>query len=100
MGKAHFYVIPVGIEILYGTRTGSAIDFFTHVAGGPAVFAAKLTSGESLAKVIPFVTGGVGITLSLFDSLGISVEAGYACYFDSPDPIMGFTPALSVVLRL
>jgi TolB-like protein len=98
--QADFYVIPIGIEILYGTRTGSAIDFFTHVAGGPAVFAAKLTSGESLAKVIPFVTGGVGITLSLFDSLGISVEAGYACYFDSPDPIMGFTPALSVVLRL
>jgi hypothetical protein len=98
--EADFYVVPIGIDILYGTRTGSAIDFFAHLAGGPAIFAAILTSGKSLVKVIPYATGGVGILLSLFDSLGISLEGGYTCYFDSPDPIMGFAPSLSVVLRL
>jgi hypothetical protein len=98
--QADFYVIPLGIDVLYGTRTGSPFDFFAHVAGGPAVFTAKLTTGEMLAKVIPFVSGGVGISLSLFDSLAISLEGGYTCFFDSPNLIMGFAPALSVVLRL
>ena len=98
--EADFYVIPIGIDVLYGTRTGSLLDFFAHVAGGPAIFTANLTSGETLAKVIPYVSGGVGITLSLFDSLGISLEGGYTCFFDSPDPIMGFAPSLSVVVRL
>jgi hypothetical protein len=98
--QADFYVIPIGVDIIYGTRTGSVIDFYAHVAGGPAVFAATLTSGDSLSKVIPFLSGGVGVSLSLFDSLAISFEGGYASYFDSPDPIMGFVPSLSVVLRL
>jgi len=98
--EADFYVVPIGIDVLYGTRTGSAVDFLVHLAGGPAIFTAKLTSGESLAEVIPYVTGGVGISLSLIDSLAISLEGGYTCFFDSPDPIMGFTPSLSVLVRL
>ena len=98
--QADFYVIPIGLDVLYGTRTGSVLDFFAHVNGGPAIFTAKLATGEMLAKMIPYVSGGVGISLSLFDSLGISLEGGYTCFFDSPDPIMGFAPALSVVLRL
>jgi hypothetical protein len=98
--EADFYVIPIGIDLFYGTLTGSAFDFFMHAAGGPAIFAATLTSGESLVKVIPYVSGGVGVSLSLFGSLGISLEGGYTVFFDSPDPIMGFAPSLSVMLRL
>jgi hypothetical protein len=98
--EADFYVIPTGIDVLYGTRTGSLLDFFVHVNGGPAVFMATLTSGETLAKVIPYVSGGVGVSLSLFDSLAIALEGGYTCFFDYPDPIMGFAPSLSIILRL
>jgi hypothetical protein len=98
--EADFYVIPIGVDVLYGTRTGSAIDFFVHLGGGPAIFAARPTSGASLAKVIPYATGGVGITLSFFGRLGVSLEGGYTCFFDSPDPILGFTPSLSVVVGL
>ena len=98
--EADFSVIPIGIDLLYGTRTGSFIDFFAHIGGGPAIFSAKLTSGEFLSKVIPYATGGLGIQLSFFQSLGISLEAAYTCFFDSPDPIMGFAPSLSIDLRL
>jgi hypothetical protein len=70
------------------------------VNGGPAIFAAKLTTGETLTKVIPYVSGGVGMSLALFDNLALSLEGGYTCYFDSPDPILGFAPALSVIVRL
>ena len=98
--EADFYVVPIGVDVLYGTRTGSPLDFFVHLGGGPAVFAAQPTSGASLAKVIPYATGGVGIQLSFLDRMGLSLEAGYTCFFDSPDPIMGFTPSLSFVVRL
>jgi len=98
--EADFYVVPIGIDLSYGTRTGSAIDFFLHVGGGPAVFNAKPTSGNSQTEVIPYATGGVGILLSLIDSLAISLEGGYTCFFDPLSPIMGFAPALSVLVRL
>ena len=98
--EADFYVVPIGVDVLYGTRTGSAIDFFAHLSGGPALLAAKLTTGETLTKVIPYASGGVGVSLTLFGSLALSLEAGYTCYFDSPDPILGFAPAIAAVVRL
>jgi hypothetical protein len=98
--SADFYVVPIGVDALYGTRTGSPFDFYVHLSGGPAIFSARLTTGESLSKVIPFLSGGVGISVALLDALALSLEAGYTGYLDSPDPIMGFAPALSVDLRL
>ena len=98
--QADFFIIPIGVDFLYGTRTGSAIDFFAHLDGGPAIFAAKPATGNLLTKVIPYISGGVGITFSFFDSFGISLDGSYVCFFDSPDPIMGFAPSLSVLVRL
>jgi len=98
--EADFFIIPIGVCLLYGTRTGSPIDFFAHIDGGPAIFTAKPATGNSLTKVIPYLTGGVGITFSLFESFGISLDGSYVCFFDSPAPIMGFAPSLSVLVRL
>lgn len=98
--EADFFIIPIGIEFLYGTRTGSLIDFFAHLEGGPAIFAVKPATGNPLTKVIPYIAGGVGITFSLFESFGISLDGSYVCFFDSPDPILGFAPSLSVLVRL
>ena len=36
--EADFYVIPIGADLLYGTRSGSVVNFFAHVSGGPAIF--------------------------------------------------------------
>ena len=69
-------------------------------SGGTPFFAAKPATGNLLTKVIPYISGGVGITFSFFDSFGISLDGSYVCFFDSPDPIMGFAPSLSVLVRL
>lgn len=98
--QADFYVIPIGVDLLYGTRNGSRIDFYVYARGGPAVFTARLQTGEFLAKVIPFVQGGVGITVTVVDPVGLSLDGSYTSFFDSPDPIMGFTPSLSLVVKL
>jgi hypothetical protein len=95
---ANFYLIPIGAGFQYGTRTGSLIDFFVYVQGGPALFILQPPFGNSLVKVVPYVSGGLGILVSLTDNMGLSLDGSYTCFFDSP-PIMGFAPALSVVMR-
>jgi hypothetical protein len=98
--QADFYVVPIGVDVLYGTLTGGRFDFFVHVGAGPAVLAAKPASGNLLAKVIPYALGGVGISWAMIDILAVSLDASYTCYFDSSAAIMGFTPSLSAVLKL
>jgi hypothetical protein len=98
--EADFLLLPIGAEVQYGTRTGTPIDFFVHVNGGPAVFAVRMSGGNPLAKVIPYVAGGVGVTVSMGDGLGVSLDGSYAAFFDSPLPIMGYTPSVSFLVRL
>ena len=98
--QADFYVVPIGVDVLYGTLTGGPLDFFVHLGAGPAVLMAKPALGDLLAKVIPYAVGGVGITWSMFDVLAVSLDASYTCFFDSSAAIMGFTPTLSAVLKL
>jgi hypothetical protein len=97
---ANFLLVPVGPEVWYGTLTGSPFDFFARVNGGAAVFVAMPSSGNSLAKVVPYVSGGVGMTVSLGRAIGISAEGSYGAYFDSPEPIMAYTPGVSILVRL
>lgn len=52
--QADVVLIPVGPEAAYGTRSGSLLDFFVHVSGGPAVFAVRLSGGNPLAKIVPY----------------------------------------------
>jgi hypothetical protein len=70
------------------------------VNGGPAIFAVRLSGGNPAATVIPYVIGGVGVTVSMGDGFGISLDGSYAAFFDSPAPIMGYTPSVSFLVRL
>ena len=98
--QANFVLVPVGPEAAYGTLTGSPIDFFIHVNAGPAVFITQPSGGNLLAKVVPYLMGGVGMTVSMAKALGISIDGSYAVFFDSPAPIMAYTPSISFVVRL
>jgi hypothetical protein len=98
--QADFYLVPIGVDLRYGTTTGGPADFAVHAQAGPAVFIAHLDTGELLAKVVPYLTAGVGIAVTLFDVVGISLDGSYTCYFDAPEPILGFTPTVSIVIKL
>jgi hypothetical protein len=97
---ANFLLVPVGPEVWYGTLTGAPFDFFARVNGGAAVFVAMPSSGNSLAKVVPYVSGGAGMTMSLGKAIAVSAEGSYSAYFDSPEPIMAYTPGVSILVRL
>ncbi len=97
---ADFLLVPVGPDAWYGTLTGSPIDFFARLNGGAAAFVAIPSGGNPLAKVVPYVSGGVGMVMSLGKTIGISAEGSYGVFFDSPDPILAYTPGLSIQVRL
>jgi hypothetical protein len=71
---------------------GTGRSVFRQRSGEPGSF------GNSLVKVVRYISGGLGILVSLTDNVGLSLDGSYTCFFDSP-PIMGFAPALSVVIR-
>ncbi len=97
---ADFLLIPIGPDVWYGTLTGSPFDFFSRLNGGAAAFVAMPSGGNTLAKVVPYVSGGVGMTMSLGRAIAISAEGSYSAYFDSPEPIMAYTPGISITVRL
>jgi hypothetical protein len=98
--QADFLLIPIGLDLHYGTRTGSFIDFFAHASGGPAIFAVRVGGGNPLAKVVPYVMGGVGVTVSMWDGFGICIDGSYTAFFDSPSPIMAYIPSVSLLVRM
>lgn len=97
---ADFLLVPVGPDVWYGTLTGSPFDFFARLNAGAAVFVAIPSGGNPLAKVVPYVSGGVGMSVSLGKAIGISAEGTYGVFFDSAEPILAYTPGIQVLVRL
>jgi hypothetical protein len=92
--------VPVGPDVWYGTLTGSPFDFFARLNAGAAVFVAIPSGGNPLAKVVPYLSGGVGMSVSLGKVIAISVEGSYGVFFDSAEPILAYTPGIQVLVRL
>jgi hypothetical protein len=40
------------------------------------------------------------MTISLGKALGIAIDGSYAAFFDSPAPILAYSPSMSILLRL
>jgi nucleoid-associated protein YgaU len=100
-GEADSMLIPIGATVVYGTNTGSRFDFSAHIDGGAAVFLlTPVVSGITAVGVVPFILGGVGMTIAVFEKAGFIIDASYAAFFPRGVPIMGFSPSLGLFLRL
>ena len=54
--------------------------------------------GQSVTGVVPFLTAGVELTLTLFEHVGLSIQLAYVAYFVQ-DAIMGFNPSIALNTR-
>jgi hypothetical protein len=100
-GEADSKLIPIGATIVYGTNTGSRFDFYAHIDGGVTVFLlTPVVSGITAVGVVPYILSGVGMTFAVFENFGLAIDANYAAFFEPGFPIMGFSPCLSLFLRL
>lgn len=90
------FLIPIGADFRYVVGNGFPLGLFIHIGGGPAIFMLNSAVEGRLSKVIPYVMGGIGLSLPFTDFLGIAVDMSYAVFFEKSTLIMGFTPSVYI----
>ena len=107
VGAARIFPIPVlpqatvytflgGPEVAIGTSPDAALGAGIRAGGGAAVITLQLPGASLLAKTVPFVDGGVSMTLRALGPLHVGVDLGFLAIFEGGYPIMGVAPALLV----
>jgi hypothetical protein len=94
-----FYGVPVGAQMLYGTRMPGPIGFFVHLDGGALIWFWDRDDGILVNGVVWYVSGGVGLEVDILKNIGIAVDVTYSYYPLNP----AFTflePSVLLVLKL
>ncbi len=86
-------LIPAGPDLRYTFSSGGPIELYARLAGGPALFIVNVKGTGQFTKILPFATAGIGFSFPLSETLGLTIDASYAIYFDTDGLLMGFTPA-------
>jgi hypothetical protein len=92
-------VVPVQLALSYLSRSGSILDFRATVGAGPAVFALTPAGGNTLVGVVPYVSAGIGLGLTFFEHIGLSLSLGWVSVFVK-EAIMGFDPSVALEVKL
>jgi hypothetical protein len=99
VGVADILVIPAGPDVHWTLSADTNPTVSLHAAAGPAVLVAFIGGAGTLAKVSPFVSGGLGVDIALAPALGLRLEADYLVVFEGSMVLQGFTPRLSLRTR-
>ncbi len=99
VGVADILVIPAGPDVHWTLSTDANPTVSLHAAAGPAVLVAFVGGAGSLTKVSPFVSGGLGVDITLAPALGLRLDADYLVVFEGSMVLQGFTPRLSLRTR-
>ncbi len=91
-------LISLGLDLRYRIDNGSPLGLFVHISGGPAIFIVDSTLKGGLVNVMPYVMGGIGLSLAFSDFFGIAADMSYAVFFEQSILIMGFTPSAYIYL--
>jgi hypothetical protein len=98
--EASVRVVPVGIEVSYSTVSPTGIRFTGHASGGPAVISVTREDIGTLSKLLFYVRTGVGGSIEVSRRISVGIDASYTLFFEEQFPLMGFSPALTVRMRL
>jgi hypothetical protein len=100
LDSAQTFLIPVGVSLRYeiGGERHPAVVF--AVASGPAAMIMSGSTGETLLGITVFGRGSLGVRLPIGRIFALLIEAGYDVYWEQPQPIMGFSPAVYTTVRL
>jgi len=94
-----FHGIPVGGQVLYGTRMPGPLDFFFHVDGGALIWYLVQDDSGRNNGISWYILGGVGLVVDIFKFMGIGIDVTYAYYYGFP-PLTILEPSLLLVLKL
>jgi hypothetical protein len=97
---AETYLIPVGFSFRYEIGSQRYPSAVFGIAAGPALMMMNTSGDDPLFGLTFFGRGTLGVRLPIGRTFALLVEAGYDVYWEQPQPIMGFSPAVSTTIRI
>ena len=94
------FLISAGPELRYGIESNSSLGIIWRVSGGAALFMMNKNNEGFQSAVIPYASGGMGMTLKWGLGVGIQLTANYTVYVESSVLITGFSPSVGVFFLL
>jgi hypothetical protein len=98
--EAEIYLIPLGLDARYSPIAATRAGVSLHLSGGGALMRVVDVSGESVQKIVPFGLAGMALDLPFTAFFGLALEASFAAFYEASVPLLAFTPALSLRLRI
>jgi hypothetical protein len=98
--KSQSYFLPLGADLRFGLGDFNPLSVYVRLSGGPSLLSLNLDATESQTKMVFFALGGIGINIGITEMFGITLDSSYTMIFEGEEPIMGFSPALYIDLRL
>jgi hypothetical protein len=93
--QAQGYLIPMAATVGFlRPFPGSRLTLQLRLASGPALFVLAPLSADPQVKVLAYLASGIGAELSLSPAWGFRLELDYSVFFEKPQPIMGYAPAV------
>lgn len=93
-------LISAGPEIRLGVDANPFLGIFLKVNGGATLFMMNRNNEGYQSAVIPFVSGGMGLTMNITPGVGIVISTNYSLYIENSILISGFSPSAGIYLRL
>jgi hypothetical protein len=97
--SSQILLIPLAAEISLRT-TPSRLGFLIHLAGGPAAFLINPNQGGYRFKLVPYAETGIGVEIPILSRLGLLIDLSFTVYFESSQPIMGYSPSANLYFRI
>ena len=88
---------PFATNVSYTSATESIVDFISTLGGGGSLLLVRIGDEAYQAKLMPFVSSGVGALLRLTSSIGIRAMVEVVLFFEDQHPIIGYVPSVSIV---
>jgi hypothetical protein len=93
--RAQGYLIPTAATVGFlRPFPGSRLTLRVRLASGPALFVLDPLTVDPKVKVLAYLASGIGAELSLSPAWGFRLELDYSVFFEKPQPIMGYAPAV------
>ncbi len=93
-------LISAGPEIRLGIDANEVLGIFLRLNSGATLFMLNKNNEGYKSAVIPFVSGGMGLTMNMTSGFGIIISANYSLYIENSILITGFSPSAGIYIRI
>ncbi len=92
-------LISLGPEIKLGFKSTKLLTLNIKLNGGMTFFLHKKENEDYLNSIVPFISGGIGLTIDFLPSLGAYFSGIYILYAESSVLITGFSPSIGMIFK-